>query len=475
MNSAVGNQPSSSTQGESNAALRRTHYDWVSHRRVVREKAFCPTMLSLCGSERWLREWKSSPNRSTKRQNMTSSENTMANNGPLAGIKVLELGQAIAGPFAAAFLAWFGAEVIKVEPPVGGDPLRNWRVLHEGTSLWWYSMARNKKCVTLDLRVAEGQQVARELAKRVDVVLENFRPGTLEKWGLGYEELKKENPGVILARISGYGQTGPNAQKPGFAAVAEAFGGLRYVTGEPERPPVRPNLSLGDSVAGLHAALGIVTALYHRDAKGGNGQVIDVALYESVLNLMEGTIAEFDVAGVKREREGMRLTGIVPSGTYPCADGAYIVIGANGDSIFRRLMKAMGRDDLANDARLAQNDGRSRYVDEIDAAISDWTRSHASREAIRLLEAADVPSGPIYSAAEMVKDLHYRERGVYQEVQLPGGQSVKLPTMAPKLAGTPGGLRWIGPPLGAHNTEVYHHWLGLPAAELERLKSKGVI
>jgi formyl-CoA transferase len=456
--------------------LDGTHCDWVSKSRgVVREKAFCPTMLSSCGSKRCAPRRKSAQDRSTKRLNMTSSENTMANNGPLAGIKVLELGQAIAGPFAAAFLAWFGAEVIKVEPPGTGDPLRNWRVLYEGTSLWWYSMARNKKCVTLDLRVTEGQQIARELAKRVDVVLENFRPGTLEKWGLGYEGLKKENAGVILARISGYGQTGPSAQKPGFAAVAEAFGGLRYVTGEPERPPVRPNLSLGDSVAGLHAALGIVMALYHRDAKGGSGQVIDVALYESVLNLMEGTIAEFDVAGVKREREGMRLTGIVPSGTYPCADGAYIVIGANGDSIFRRLMKAMGRDDLANDARLAQNDGRSHYVDEIDAAISDWTRSHTSREAIRQLEAADVPSGPIYSAAEMVEDSHYRERGVYQEVALPGGKSAKLPTMAPKLTETQGGLRWIGPPLGAHNTEVYHDWLGLPAAELERLKSKGVI
>jgi len=263
--------------------------------------------------------------------------------GPLAGVKVLELGQLIAGPFATAFLAWFGAEVIKAEPPGTGDPLRTWRVVHNGTSLWWHLMARNKKCVTLNLRVPEGQKIARELAKKVDVVIENFRPGTLEKWGLGYEELKKENPGLILARISGYGQTGPYAQRPGFAAVAEAFGGLRYVTGEPDRPPVRPNLSLGDSVAGLHAALGILMALYHRDAKGGSGQVIDVALYEAVLNLMEGTIPEYDKAGVKREREGMRLTGIVPSGTYPCADGAYIVIGANGESIFRRFMTATGR------------------------------------------------------------------------------------------------------------------------------------
>ena len=395
--------------------------------------------------------------------------------GPLAGIKILEVGQAIAGPFAASFLAWFGAEVIKVEPPGTGDPLRNWRVVHQGTSLWWYSMARNKKCITLDLRAKEGQRIARELAKRVDVVLENFRPGTLEKWGLGYGALKKENPGLILARISGYGQTGPNAQKPGFAAVAEAFGGLRYVTGEPDRPPVRPNLSLGDSVAGLHAALGILMALYHRDAKGGTGQVIDVALYESVLNLMEGAISEFDLAGVKREREGMRLTGIVPSGTYPCADDAYIVIGANGDSIFRRFMSAIGRDDLAQDPRLAQNDGRSRHVDEIDAAISDWTLRHPAREAIRILEAAEVPTGPIYSAAEMVEDPHYRERGVYEQAELPGGQSVKLPTVAPKLAATPGGLRWIGPPLGAHNNEVYRDWLGLPATELARLASEGVI
>jgi len=395
--------------------------------------------------------------------------------GPLQGVKILEVGQAIAGPFAAAFLAWFGAEVIKVEPPGAGDPLRNWRVVRDGTSLWWYSMARNKKCITLNLRVPEGQRIARELAKRVDVVLENFRPGTLEKWGLCYEELRKENPKLIMARISGYGQTGPNAQKPGFAAVAEAFGGLRYVTGEPDRPPVRPNLSLGDSVAGLHAALGILMALYQRDAKGGSGQEIDVALYECVLNLMEGTISEFDGAKVKREREGMRLTGIVPSGTYPCADGAHIVIGANGDSIFRRLMSAMGREDLGNDPRLAKNDGRSLHADEIDATISEWTREHSAADAIRILEAAEVPTGPIYSAEEMLADEHYRQRGVYEEVQLPNGAQVKLPTMAPKMVATPGGLRWIGPPLGAHNNEVYRDWLGLPAAELERLAAEGVI
>jgi formyl-CoA transferase len=398
-----------------------------------------------------------------------------ASAGPLAGVKVLELGQLIAGPFATAFLAWFGAEVIKVEPPGTGDPLRTWRVVHEGTSLWWRQISRNKKCVTLDLRAAEGQKIARDLAKRVDVVIENFRPGTLEKWGLGFEELKKENPGLILARISGYGQTGPYAQRPGFAAVAEAFGGLRYVTGEPDRPPVRPNLSLGDSVAGLHAALGILMALYHRDARRGGGQMIDIALYEAVLNLMEGMIPEYDKAGVKREREGMRLTGIVPSGTYPCADGAYIVIGANGDSIFRRFMLAIGRADLAGHTRLASNEGRSKHIDEIDAAITAWTKERVAAEALKALSEADVPSGPIYSAAEMLKDAHYQARAMFDEVDLGGGDWVKLPKMAPRMGETPGEMRWIGPALGEHNSEVFGDWLGYPAAELERLTKAGVI
>ena len=403
------------------------------------------------------------------------SDERNRHSGPLAGVRVLELGQLIAGPFATAFLAWFGAEVIKVEPPGTGDPLRTWRVVHNGTSLWWHLMARNKKCVTLNLRVPEGQKIARQLAKRVDVVIENFRPGTLEKWGLGFEELKKENPEVILARISGYGQTGPYAQRPGFAAVAEAFGGLRYVTGEPDRPPVRPNLSLGDSVAGLHAALGILMALYHRDAKGGSGQVIDVALYEAVLNLMEGTIPEYDKAGVKREREGMRLTGIVPSGTYPCADGSYIVIGANGDSIFRRFMLAIERKDLAADARLASNEGRAKHIDEIDKAITAWTKGRASAAALKTLTEADVPSGPIYSAEEMLADAHFQARGVFEEADMGDGDKVKLPRMAPLLGETPGEMRWIGPALGEHNTEVYRNWLGYPAAELERLSKEGVI
>jgi len=403
------------------------------------------------------------------------AETAGKNTGPLAGVKVLELGQLIAAPFATAFLAWFGAEVIKVEPPGTGDPLRTWRVVHNGTSLWWHLMARNKKCVTLDLRRSEGQKIARDLARRVDVVVENFRPGTLEKWGLGYKELKRENRGLILARISGYGQTGPYAERPGFAAVAEAFGGLRYVTGEPDRPPVRPNLSLGDSVAGLHTALGVLMALYHRDARGGSGQVIDVALYEAVLNLMEGTIPEYDKAGVKREREGMRLTGIVPSGTYPCADKAYVVIGANGDSIFRRFMVAIGRQDLALDPRLTSNEGRSKHVDEIDDAITAWTKEWKLLEALKILSDADVPSGPIYSAAEMLADPHYQARDVFEEADLGGGDRVKLPRMAPRLDRTDGEMRWIGPALGAHNTEVYRDWLGYPAAELERLSNEGVI
>ena len=431
-------------------------------------------------------------------------EKTNRNVGPLAGVKVLELGQLIAGPFATAFLAWFGAEVIKVEPPGTGDPLRTWRVVHKGTSLWWHMMARNKKCITLNLRAQEGQRIARELAKRVDVVIENFRPGTLEKWGLGYEELKKENPKLILTRISGFGQTGPYAQRPGFAAVAEAFGGLRYVTGEPDRPPADPRAAPGrhDLVPSAHgprrrvrrrrrrpaplrparrsrpdpaAALGILMALYHRDARGGSGQVIDVALYEAVLNLMEGTIPEYDKAGVKREREGMRLTGIVPSGTYACADGAYIVIGANGDSIFRRFMAAIGREDLARDARLASNEGRSKHIDEIDGAITAWTKGRKSLESLKILSDADVPSGPIYSAEEMLSDPHYKARGVFGEADLGHGDLVKLPKLAPRLCDTPGEMRWIGPSLGEHNNQIYKDWLGYPAAELERHSKEGVI
>jgi crotonobetainyl-CoA:carnitine CoA-transferase CaiB-like acyl-CoA transferase len=395
---------------------------------------------------------------------------------PLAGVKVLEMGQLLAGPFATVLLAWFGAEVIKIEPPGTGDPLRSWRTLHKGTSLWWYSLARNKKCITLDLRQKKGQEIARRLAERVDVIVENFKPGTLEKWGLGFADVKAINPRVIMARISGWGQTGPNAQKPGFAAVGEGVGGLRYLTGDRDRPPVRPNLSLGDSLTGLHAAFGILTALYHRDAQGGGtGQVVDVAIYESVFNMMESTIPEYDKAGVIREREGTRLSGIVPTGTYPCRDGVYVIIGANGDNLFKRFMLAIGRPDMASDPRFEHNDDRVPWADEIDRAISDWTRRWPSAEVVRVLEGAAVPVGPINSAKDMMMDPHFHARGLFQEADLGDGDKVRLPAIMPQLTETPGGMEWPGPKLGEHNREVYGGLLGYSDEEIATLAAAGII
>lgn len=394
---------------------------------------------------------------------------------PLAGVRVLELGQLLAGPFASVLLAWFGADVIKVEPPEGGDPLRTWRQMHKGTALWWYVLGRNKRCVTADLRQPEGRALVRRLVEHCDVVLENFRPGRLEEWGLGYEDLKAINPKIIMARISGYGQTGPYAPKPGYASVAEGYGGLRYVTGFPDRPPARPNLSLGDSIAGLHAALGILTALYHRDARGGSGQMIDVAIYEAVFNLMESVVPEYDTAGIVRERHGSKVTGIVPSNTYQCADGRYIIIGGNGDSIFKRLMIAAGRPDLAEDPRLARNDGRVRHEAEIDEAIEAWTRQHPFAEVLAALEKAGVPAGPIYSVEDQLRDPHFQARGLFERLPLPDGDTVLLPAIAPKLSETPGATEWPGPPLGAHNDEVYRGLLGLSERELDELKARGAI
>jgi succinyl-CoA---D-citramalate CoA-transferase len=395
---------------------------------------------------------------------------------PLEGLKILEMGQLLAGPFATLLLAWFGAEVIKVELPETGDPLRTWRALHKGTALWWYALNRNKKCITLDLRVPKGQEIARQLASRVDVVLENFKPGTLEKWGLGYEDLKKVNPGLVMARISGWGQTGPSAHKPGFAAVAEGVGGLRFVTGDPDRPPVRANLSLGDSLAGLHAALGILMAVYYRDIRhSGKGQVVDVAIYEAVFNMMESMVPEFDKAGVVRQRQGTRLSGIVPTGTYPCADGVYIIIGANSDSIFKRLMHAMGRADMADDPRFEHNDDRVRHADEIDQAITDWTSQNRSADVVRILEEATVPVGPIYSVKDMMADPHFQARGLFDEVELGPGDKVKLGAVMPQLTETPGGMEWVGPQLGAHNRDVYGGMLGYSDEEIARLLADGVI
>jgi len=395
---------------------------------------------------------------------------------PLEGLRVLEMGQLLAGPFASVLMAYFGAEVIKVEPPGVGDPLRTWRALHKGTALWWYILGRNKKCITVNLRVPKGQQIIRELVKNADVVLENFKPGTMEKWGLGYEDLRKINPRIIMARISGWGQTGPYAPKPGFASVAEGAGGLRYVTGYPDRPPVRPNLSLGDSLAGLHAALGILMAVYRRDVAGtGTGQMVDVAIYEAVYNMMEGIVPEYDKCSIIREREGTRLSGIVPTGTYPCRDGKYIIIGGNSDSIFKRMMRAIGRPDMAEDPRFEHNNDRVQHVDEIDQAIIAWTSQHPLEEVVRVLEEATVPVGPIYSVADMLADPHFQQRGLFEDLTLEDGETVKLPTLVPKLSETPGGTEWVGPPLGAHNREVLGEILGYSDQQLRELEAEGVI
>ncbi|MGH9944015.1 MAG: CaiB/BaiF CoA transferase family protein, partial [Pyrinomonadaceae bacterium] len=396
----------------------------------------------------------------TSEHHLTAADQAPEPVKPLAGLKVLEMGQLLAGPFAGAILAWFGAEVIKIERPGAGDPLRTWRKMYKGTSLWWLSLGRNKKSITLDLTQPKGQELARELARRADILIENFKPGTLEKWGLSYAELKARNPRLILVRVSGYGQTGPYASRPGFANVAEAFGGIRYTTGHPDRPPARTGVSLGDSLAGLHAALGALVALHHRDAKGTNeGQVVDVAIYEAVFHLMESLLPEYDKLGHVRERKGTSLEGIVPTSTYECADGPYLVIGANGDSIFKRLMRAVERPDLADDPRLARNDGRVPHEEMIDAAIQQWTSRHAYETAFRTLDAAGVPCGPVYTAADIARDPHYAARGVWEEADLGGGDTVRIPTVPPKLSATPGGTDWIGPALGQHNPEIYKELL----------------
>ncbi|MFN0084311.1 MAG: CaiB/BaiF CoA transferase family protein [Blastocatellia bacterium] len=395
---------------------------------------------------------------------------------PLEGVRVLEMGQLLAGPFATALLAWFGAEVIKIEPPGLGDPLRKWRKVHNGTALWWYILGRNKKCVTLNLREPRAQEIAKQLACRVDVVLENFRPGTLERWGLGWEELKAFNPKLIMARVSGYGQTGPYAAKPGYANVAEGFGGLRHVTGFPDRPPARPNLSMGDSLAGLHAAFGILLSLYHRDARGtGQGQMVDVAIYEACFNMMESVIPEYDKFGEIRERQGSKISGIVPTSTYPTKDGKYIIIGGNGDAIFKRLMTAAGREDLGGDPRLERNEGRVEHEAMIDGAIEEWTLNHTYEELYAALEQANVPAGPILNAAEIVRDPHYNARGMFEAADIGGGETVKLPTFIPKLSETPGRTEWVGPAIGAHNREIYGDLLGMSEEEIAQLARDGVI
>lgn len=372
----------------------------------------------------------------------------------LKGIKVLELGQLIAGPFAGKTLADFGADVIKVEPAGTGDPLRNWRMLRNGTSVWWEVQSRNKRSVELDLRTPEGQSVVRALACEADVLIENFKPGTLENWGLGWDDLHALNPRLVMLRISGYGQTGPYCHKPGFGVLGEAMGGLRYLTGEPGRVPVRVGVSIGDTLSALHGVVGIMLALYHRDARGGEGQMIDVALYESVFNVMESLVPEYAAFGVVRERSGSALPGIAPTNAYRCRDGKYALVAGNGDSIFRRLMGAIGRPDLASDPGLARNDGRVARVEEIDAAIEAWTRERTLDDVLAALDAADVPAGRIYAVDDIVSDPQYIARGMVVDVTTADGLPLKVPGVVPKLSATPGRITRPAPRLGEHNADV---------------------
>ena len=379
--------------------------------------------------------------------------------GPLAGLKVLELGQLIAGPFAGKTLGDFGADVIKIEPPGDGDPLRLWRMLHQGTSVWWQVQSRNKRSVVLDLRTAEGRADVAALAAECDVLIENFKPGTLEKWGLGYDTLAAANPGLIMLRISGYGQTGPYRDLPGFAVVAEAMGGLRHLMGEPGRPPVRAGVSLGDTLAALHGVIGVLLALQARsrsisaDAPKGRGQVVDVALYESVFNCMESLLPEYSAFGTVRQPAGSALPGIAPSNAYRCADGQ-VVIGGNGDSIFKRLMAAIGRDDLGADPGLTDNAMRAARVDELDAAITAWTVQRPVAEVVAVLQAASVPAGRIYTVADIASDPHFLARGMIEQATTPDGLPLAVPGIVPKLSATPGSIRSPAPTLGQHSADV---------------------
>lgn len=395
---------------------------------------------------------------------------------PLQGLRVIELGQLLAGPFAGCMLGYFGAEVIKVEPP-GGDPIRNWREVKDGTSLWWRSLGRNKKCISLNLKTPEGRELVKDLLKSADIVVENFRPGVLEQWGLDPDSLRADNPNLVYARISGYGQTGPYSEKAGFASACEAISGFRYVNGYPDEAPVRPNLSIGDTVSGLHAVIGILMALRSRDEaikdnKEG-GQVVDVALYESMFNLLEAVIPEYDGAGVVRQPSGTTVTGIVPTNTYKCGDGKFLVIGGNGDSIFARLMTAVGRADMATDQKYATNSDRVVHEAELDKVLAGWCASLPLAEAMAILEDNRVPCGPVYSAADMVEDKHFKYRELFEQVEI-NGEPLKIPAIMPKLQGTPGGTEWPGPEVGSHTDEVLQS-IGLDKARIAALKVSGIV
>ena len=393
--------------------------------------------------------------------------------GPLTGVRVLELGSLIAGPFCAKTLGDFGAEVIKIEPPGEGDALRKWRRMRNGTSLWWHVQSRNKKSVTCDLRRPEGQEIVRRLARRAHIMIENFRPGALERWNLGWDALSAENRDLILVRISGYGQSGPYRERPGFAAIAEALGGMRHVTGFPDRPPARPNLSLGDTIAALHGVIGALLAL-HAVKSGAGGQVIDVALYESVFNCMESLLPEYDAQGYVRERSGSALPGIAPSNLYPCSDGTYVLIAGNADSLYRRLMSAIDRTDLRDDPVLARNDGRAAQMQRIDDAIAEWTRRRTQSEVLAAMEAAEVPAGRIYTAADIAADPHYLARGMIERITAADGEPLKVPGVIPKLSRTPGAIRTPAPRLGEHTDEVLRE-IGYGDAEISRLREASVV
>ena len=393
---------------------------------------------------------------------------------PLSGLRVIELGQLIAGPFASKILGEFGADVIKIEPPETGDPLRAWRMLHDGTSVWWAAHARNKRSITLNLREPEGQEVIRQLAKDADILIENFRPGALEKWGIGFKELHAINPKLIMLRVSGYGQTGPYKDRPGFGVIGEAMGGLRYLTGEPGRPPVRTGVSIGDTLSGLHGVIGVLMALRHREQQGGVGQEVDVALYESVFNMLESVLPEYSKFGAVRQPSGASMPGIAPTNAYLCKDGKYALIAGNGDSIYKRLMEMINRTDLATDPKLARNAGRAEHADLIDAAISAYTSQHSLDDVLTAMNAAGVPAGKSYDAADIASDPHYQARDMILDATLADGSVVKVPGIVPKLSKTPGQITRAAPALGQHTTEILEG-LGISVAQQADWRARGVI
>lgn len=392
----------------------------------------------------------------------------------LSGLRVIEIGTLIAAPFAARLLGEFGAEVIKIESMGAGDPLRTWRKMHDGTSLWWYLQSRNKQSLALNLKSADGIAIVKQLVEGADVLIENLRPGALEKLGLGWDVLHALNPKLTLVRISGYGQTGPYRDRPGFGAIGEAMGGIRYTTGTPGSPPARVGVSLGDSLASMHAVIGALMSVLRVKTGQGDGQVVDVSLVESVFNVMESLVPEYAMLGHVRERTGGALPGIAPSNTYPTADGAFVVIAGNSDPIFKRLMQAIGRTDLAEREDLARNDGRATQSEMLDTAITDWTSAHPIAHVLDVLAQAEVPSGRIYSAADIVADPHYQARDMLLETTLPGGAQVKMPGIVPKLSATPGQVNWQGPALGQHTDDVLGT-LGFSAADIQRFKQEGVV